>query len=451
MNDKNKIFIVLGFALLLAATGLAVWYAYLTKQSVTKQEAKSFSPLVVPSQPGGDSTFNNNDGTGTLEKNIQASGDAGKTTSPDKKSEQTPTKPATEQEKGTEKDGVKKEHTTLTRLYEGPVAGYVFFAKDATTQVVRMVERQRGNIVDVPLYKKTPERVSNSTILGVQRAFFTPDAQHVFIQHLDEDDSLLTLSTPIAELMQKDSGAKDDSSQTAQEIGTYLPVNIGNLLVHSDSIVFMTQLEDGTSQIVTTDLDGGKTKRLWKNPLSGWNISWGQQDSLLIQQKPSTGIPGYGYILDTKTGASEKIIGDRPGLQLLQDKTGKRYLGVETEDDGTTISFIYNTETRKRTPLKDHVLPEKCAWATGYILCGVPKGLPQGTYPDEWYRGSQTYVDTITKIYPDTGNSDTVVDTTVGESDGLDVTQPLLTEDARYFFFIDKTTGTLWEVDTQDK
>jgi hypothetical protein len=53
-------------------------------------------------------------------------------------------------------------------------------------------------------------------------------------------------------------------------------------------------------------------------------------------------------------------------------------------------------------------------------------------------------MDTIMKVDKKNGATEEIMFTDKAIEGGLDVTSPLFTSDGAFFFFIDKTTGTLW-------
>ena len=453
MNNKNTLYASLALIILISATALAVWYAYLTKQSADATRTKTFDPLVVPGAGGSDlGVFNNDEITKkTLEEKTK-SGSEGDSTGDadivDKNSNSSEigksdnTNPTQEGQADT-KLGAKK-GIQLFKLYEGPVAGFTTYQNEKREHIVRLAERQRGNIIDIPIISKKVERVTNSTILGVQKAFFTEEGKHVILQHLDTDDSVLTLSTPVSELSEK----KDEDPAGA--VGSYLPVNIRSLIVRGETVLFSTVQEDGTLNVATTNLKGERTKRVWKSALHGWNISWSGDTTthILVNQRPSLGIPGYVYRISLAKGVLEKVFGDEPGITTLESAQGAHILKTISTANGYS-SFIF-TKNSKPIQLRKAVFPEKCAWSPqDSLYCGVPIDLQGMSYPDTCMQGARIYTDTIVKIDPRSGNESVIIETTKGNPDGLDVTAMQHSKDGGFLLFIDKTTGTLWELSLQ--
>lgn len=450
MNRKNTIYASLALVVLIAATGLAVWYAYLTKQSVDSSRTKTFDPLVVPGSPGSDlGAFNNDEITEKSLKEKTSTDDAGKDTagtSPDgvridpagSDGDGTETKEKQQGDTGTPGTGKKGVH--LFKLYEGPVAGFTFYEGPKKEIIVRLAERQRGNIIDIPLATQKNERVTNSTILGVQKAFFTKSGQHVIMQHLDTDDSVLTLSTPVTELAEK----KDTDALSG--VGTYLPVNIQSLLVRDETILFSTIQEDSTLSMATTNLAGERAKRIWKSPLHGWNISWSGEGvaSVLVNQRPALGIPGYVYRISLTKGTLEKVYGDEPGVTTLESPKGTYILKTTSDTAGYTSSIF--PKSGAAVVLRKVLIPEKCTWAPSETLlyCGLPVDMQGTSYPEAWMQGARIYADTVVTINPKTGSEAVIIETVKGSPDGLDVTQARTAPDGSHLVFIDKTTGTLW-------
>ncbi|MFM2414416.1 MAG: hypothetical protein RI911_109 [Candidatus Parcubacteria bacterium] len=457
MNQKNLIYALVGLVIVLAAAGLSVWYAYLTKQSVDSTRTKTFDPLVIPGSGGDLGTFDNDSLTKkTLDERLEGE-ENGEEDEEKNAAERDPllgkkptstsaTEGSTTDGKSTTKGGsTAKAPGGLFKIYEGPVAGYTTYINDKKETIVRLVERQRGNIVDVPIKSLAPERITNSTITGVTKAYFVKGGSHAIIQHIDADDSILTLSTPVEELKEE---KETTDTLTA---GTYLPVNIANIIALDEALYFVALQEDGTSSIITTNLFGEKTKRVWKSPLQSWNIAWSAVSggTILAVQKPAQNIPGYAYRITPTKATFEKIASDSPGLEIIENKRGTFALKTTARDgEGGLSSVFLDITAKKERSSKTPLAPSKCSFApvSTYMVCGSPKTGLSGAYPELWMQGARVFNDVIVKIDPVTSEVTEIIDTVKGVATGLDVTQTQFTVDENFFFFIDRTTGTLWAV-----
>lgn len=442
--NKNSLYITIALLILVGATGLALFYAYLTKTDAESRKTKTFDPLVLDGSSGGSGGAFSNDRSSSANEEVlplPKDGDTPGLTPAEKPTDTPVTTPKTEPEK-------KNPKPTLERIYDAPVAGFTVL-NDGTAGTVRLTERTRGNIIDIDIATKKSARVTNTTVAGVFESYFNTDGTQVILRYLDEDDSILTLGSPITEL--KEQPADTTASLAETGIGSYLPINIKNIAVSGDAIAYATATEDGTTQIVISDFTGSKPKRVWKNPLSGWQLLWPQKNILVITQNASAKIPGYAYSIDTKTGVTKKLIGDTRALTLMYSSFSNSAIIGSNSDTSAPIVRIRNfTDSTERT-VSTPTMPEKCVYLVAtQLVCGFPKVLPSGM-PDVWYRGEVTLSDTFSIIETATGSVTEIINTTNVADNGLDATHLITSLDGKRVFFIDKTSGTLWMLTFADE
>ncbi len=164
-----------------------------------------------------------------------------------------------------------------------------------------------------------------------------------------------------------------------------------------------------------------------------------------LTTKPSSGIPGYMYTLDTSNKNLSQALGNINGLTTLTSPNTKLVL---YGDDNLSLS-IYHTDTKVPQSLGVKTLPEKCAWgsASDIVYCAVPKSVPSGQYPDSWYQGEVSFSDQIWKIDVSSGNAKMIADpSTINGGEEIDGIKLALDTEENYLFFVNKKDSFLWEL-----
>ena len=78
------------------------------------------------------------------------------------------------------------------------------------------------------------------------------------------------------------------------------------------------------------------------------------------------------------------------------------------------------------------------------MYCGVPSAPPI-PLPDRWYRGEDGLPGSVVALNLPTNQITPMVDAGAG----LDATNPFVSPDGRWLFFMDATNQSLWRVSTQ--
>ena len=97
---------------------------------------------------------------------------------------------------------------------------------------------------------------------------------------------------------------------------------------------------------------------------------------------------------------------------------------------GITFSLLDETSGR-RSPIRLTTLPEKCVWTKDgeRFYCGVPRVIPQGTYPDVWYQGVISFEDEVWSSAPDTGADERIQDISDKRGLPIDLINPEISAD----------------------
>jgi hypothetical protein len=168
---------------------------------------------------------------------------------------------------------------------------------------------------------------------------------------------------------------------------------------------------------------------------------------LTLTTKASGFVPGFMFSLDPKTGQTKKILGDIYGLTTNTNPDMTKIL-FSKSTDRSLIFGMHDTTDGKKYSLGITTLPEKCTWSItgGTIYCGVPRILPGGVYPDEWYQGIIHTSDQIVRIDPTQLYDNEILVDPEDENVTVDTVNIQVDNNERYTAFIDKNTNLLYMV-----
>ncbi len=367
---------------------------------------------------------------------------------------------------------VPKEESSLVRVSSMPIAGYVIFLKERlkeetapapvpeaetntqkntkptppsteTASALRYVERTTGNIYQTFADKISEKKFSATIIPKVYEALFGNNGETVFMRYLKPDGA--TIETFWGILPKEVLGG--DSTTEAEIRGTFLPDNIKNMNISPDSksVFYIFNVGDGAVG-ATLDIASGKKTQIFDSPFSEWLSEWPNSKMITLTTKPAYGVSGYMYRLDPITKSFYRVLGSINGLTTLTSPDGRSVLYA----DGNLYLNIYDVGTREVQGLGIRTLPEKCAWAQNseYVYCGVPKSIPQGSYPDIWYQGEASFNDNVWRLDRNTGNGELIADLS-DLSGGLAMDGIKLTadKDSHYLFLINKIDSFLWRLE----
>ncbi len=302
-------------------------------------------------------------------------------------------------------------------------------------QVVRYVARTSGYVYEI---KKgdVPTQISNVYIPNIYEALFGDGGRTAILRFLrDDKKTIASYSVPIPD-------QNIDGSRT-QKNGMYLPDNIPALSISPDGST-ITRLTDeiGTAVLSTTNTLNGGRKELLRNPFHEWLLSWSGKD-IYLQTKASGSTEGFLYQLDQSKKRLVRILGNITGLTASVSPSGTYILYSQSTANGF-ITKIVTTKTGVTRAVGNSILPEKCVWLKNEdLICAGAGSIPNGTYPDDWYKGTAHFNDQLLRIYTAINTFD-VLYTPSGDY-SFDMTNLQVDETSGTLYFIDKPTGLLWQ------
>ena len=369
------------------------------------------------------------------------------------------------------------QNARLKKISSFPVAGYGVFMKErftptevgAPTQVgeeikntkpvvpptefapaLRYVNKATGNIYQTFADRIDERKFSSTVIPKVYEAFFGNKGESVVMRYLKGDN---TIETFVGTLQKEYLGA--DSIGTNEVTGSFLPENISDISVSSDSskIFYLFDTGDSAAGVAFT-LQTNTKIQVFDSPFTEWLSSWPNSKMITVTTKPSANVPGYMYAINsdkkpasTSTslgGDFNKILGDINGLTTLASPNGKMVLYA---DNNLSLN-VFTIETGNSNLLGVKTLPEKCVWGTASntVYCAVPNFIDRGQYPDSWYQGEVSFSDQIWKIDVASGNTTMISDPSSVNGEEVDGIKLSLDEGQNYLFFVNKKDSYLWEL-----
>ncbi|MDO8430595.1 MAG: hypothetical protein Q7S72_01225 [Candidatus Taylorbacteria bacterium] len=170
---------------------------------------------------------------------------------------------------------------------------------------------------------------------------------------------------------------------------------------------------------------------------------------MTISTKASAVASGFIYTQSTKGGIMKNVLSGIKGLtgKINRDLTKIIYSGSA---GGSFITFIKNIKDGTVQELVFKTLSDKCVWSNlrkNEVYCAAPTEIPQGLYPDDWYKGSISFVDQIWYLNTTTGEVHLMASPLELSDTLIDATNLILDPEEYTLYFINKRDLTLWALD----
>ncbi|MBY0539573.1 hypothetical protein K2P56_04045 [Patescibacteria group bacterium] len=315
---------------------------------------------------------------------------------------------------------------TLREVSRGPVAGF-----RVSNAGILYVEQNTGHIFQTPTESLAVTRRANTTFPGLERAVWLSDSAVIF-QNIDTEKTenfLVSFAT----------------TSVDQQVSSR-PLSSFNSVVAEPNLQLMvlTQRAGGT-RISVSSYDETRKDTVFTSPMLSWR-AFPAGDDVLVETTPSDGL-GFLYRI-LGGGELEKIVGSVPGLMAVPRADGAYIAVSSVSGTSARLSFIDKDGIfAGASPIA--TFAEKCGWFPGNepaVACGVPESVA-GASIDSWYMGLQTFSDTVWIIRPssETGTFIKNLETEAGRP--IDVIDPHVSPDGRYFIFKNKNDLSLWSLD----
>lgn len=333
----------------------------------------------------------------------------------------------------------------LRKISSLPSVGATEYTAEDGTSVIRYMGTEKGNIYDIDLRTGKEVRITNETLPRVHDAHFGTNAKTVVFRYVD---SLGAVKTQLREVYIDPAKSTEISGSLSE--GESLPDNVTALSISPDgnTLFYLTTDESGNALGRVIDLPTRTTRTVFFFPFSEWIPEVLRGGLIRLTTKASALYGGYSYAYDPSTKTLKKMIDENFGLTTNYSPSGKRviYSAIVSKNLVLGNASFPDDEEDHAPVFGFTTLPEKCAWAPDEtrVYCGVTEFLGNKMLPDDWYKGTFTFDDTIWSFDFRMNSSDEIA--RPGELAGVsvDVTDPFVTKDGSTLIFTDKKEGYLW-------
>ena len=337
----------------------------------------------------------------------------------------------------------KKSEAKLKQIYPKPIAGSTFNSDKNT--ILRFIDREKGNLYEYNILKQEdPERITNTTIAKVQDVSWPENGNNLILRFLDNDNNVNNYSGEIK------ISTSTDGTIGEIKTGSILTMNsIQSVINPSGDKIFelINKVNKNGSYGLISSTKGENKKQIFDSPLSLFNINWVNDNIITFTTKPSYEDKGILYFFNIKNNSFDKIFGDIIGLITNTNKTAD-LVAYSGNDDKNFSLNIYNTTKNESTKLNISTLADKCVWSknnTKILYCAVPKNIPNGNYPDDWYQGTVSFNDDFWMINTEEGTTKLLYENK--DDSNMDAFDLKLSGDDKYLSFTNKNDLSLWLLD----
>lgn len=330
----------------------------------------------------------------------------------------------------------------LRKISREPVAGSIVW-NTGSTSVVRFVEKGTGNVYEAKSDSLMVERLTNTTLPKIIKAFWLPNASGFLAQSIETNSEII--DTSFVNL--KRTGSSTPAYNTAI---SKLPTGIQEIAISPDGkkIFYYTYSGTGSDWFISNP-DGTNATNIYSSPLKEWLISWIAPDKIFLQTKPSGETLSFAYFFNPNT---KSLTSFGSGLGLKVNVQNSKNLFIASLGGGGEKAYLLDSKTGSPEPLDINTFSDKCAWApnsTSIIYCAIPKGWSVGTYPDDWYKGVVSTEDYLEQI--NTQNNIYFINTDFSKESGqkIDVTNLQISPNGKSAIFTNKIDGFLWLLNLQ--
>ena len=224
-----------------------------------------------------------------------------------------------------------------------------------------------------------------------------------------------------------------------------LPTDIKEISVKPDSSkIFYYVINKSHSDWYISNPDGTGSNLVASNALTEWLPKWLSGNKISMQTKSSSGSLGYSYVFDVSDGSLKKAGSGFWGISANLKNDGSKSL----VSSGRSFPELYIQDNDDNSLEKMWVktLAEKCLWGNknNLIYCAIPEQIPNGNYPDVWYKGLVSTEDFIGKFDIDNDIYYNLANLTSLSGEKIDVIDISMSPDQTHIIFKNKIDGFLW-------
>ncbi|RLC08255.1 MAG: hypothetical protein DRI24_23625 [Deltaproteobacteria bacterium] len=306
----------------------------------------------------------------------------------------------------------------LRQLTLRPVAGAGFL-----NEGISYVEQGTGHVFYINLSTGNESLVSGTTLTQTRDAVFSKNGTYVAITNYDGNKRTVVGSV----------------SQEGKLDGVSLPTDASGVSFGEDEnlLYYFTNSTDGTRGY-EYDIESAVSVELFYVPLRDVRVIWG--DEIYIYTTPSSEQTGFIYKIINNN--LQYVTDGGFGLMAFGTKNGP----VVTKSNGANL-FSKPVE-EDSSVLFGVLMPEKCSSVASATICAIPEEINENTFPDTWYKGTESYTDTLWDIDINNGSSGFLLNLLNESGRKIDVIKIGTNEGGDKTYFINKNDNTLWLFDS---
>lgn len=331
----------------------------------------------------------------------------------------------------------------LRQISSAPVAGYVA-SSTASSSLVRFVDRGTGHVYEAENISDKINKISNTTLPKIYEAYGNKNGTNFILRYLKNDSDII--SNFYAELRKTAS-----TTETPFEIkGKFISPDIKQVVISPmGDKAFTWNIENGSGSGYISAFDEKTKVKISDFPFTQVNIDWPENSTLIVSTKPSALSSSYIYSIDTKNGSYKSISSGVKGLSGKVSHDGLNMLSSFKNNDNF-ITSVLNIKSGSSQELIFKTLSEKCVWSNikkDELFCAVPTEIPDAIYPDDWYKGSVSFIDQIWHVNTTTGEVRLLANLTKLSNKAIDAINLTLDPKEITLYFINKEDLNLWALD----
>ncbi len=339
----------------------------------------------------------------------------------------------------------------VLRLISATPVGGMSASTTASTTLIRYVDRGAGHIYESRADEASIIKLSNTTLPRIYESYWNKNLSAVILRYIKEGtDTVVNFYGEVRKVIVTASSTIDVNKTPYEIRGKFLSADIREVTVSpKGDRVFTFNIENGRGIGYISQFDESKRTKVLDTPLTQVQVSWPEENTIIITTKASAVSSGYAYIVDVKNGTMTKIFGGILGLTTKTSTDGKQVL-FSSSASRTFKTSLYNIKNKTTKEVIFKTLPEKCVWSTVHkseVYCAVPTEIPNSLYPDDWYEGSVSFVDQLWHLDTATGEVHLLANLLNLSDRLIDATNLTLDPKENFLYFINKNDLSLWSLD----
>lgn len=321
----------------------------------------------------------------------------------------------------------------LIALGNDPITSLVAFG--TTTRYHKNTPQNLGHLFERTKWSLGKEtKISNLLLQQIVKIIWAPTGKRAVAEYLDDRGNVRKFLI--------------EYRGTTSPRTRFLDNSIGEIVFSSsgDSVVYIQNAGE-SHNIFTASTDFKNPKKVLDNNIPLFELSWPSANTLALKTKSSYAGKGFLYTVNAQGGLLNKVI-EGFGLDAIWNGDGS-LVAYSSVDSSGSMELLRLVKVAKKEviTLPMATIAEKCVFGKKektLLICGVPKTIPPGRYPDEWWQGKVSFQEAIVVI-------DTVTQKQiVAVSTASDIINPVIFGDDSYLFFRDKLTDKLWALKLVD-